>query len=88
LLSTSSGNSTKNEVIFGQCSQYVYVNKFAVDQPAIFRIHVPDGKIEKVTETPFPTTGVYGNWSGLAPDGSPLLFRSHVQTDVYALSLR
>jgi Tol biopolymer transport system component/DNA-binding winged helix-turn-helix (wHTH) protein len=69
-------------------SQFLYVNGFAIDQPVISRIHVPDGKVQKVTETPFPTTGVYGNWSGLAPDGSPLLFRSHVQTDVYALALR
>jgi len=69
-------------------SQFLYVNSFVLDKPLISRIHVPDGKVEKVTETPFPTTGVYGNWSGLAPDGSPLLFRSHVQTDVYALALR
>ncbi len=68
-------------------SQFLYVNSFVLDQPSIFRIHVPDGKVEKVTDLPFQTTGVYGNWSGLAPDGSPLLFRSHVQTDVYALSL-
>ena len=69
-------------------SQFLYVNSFVLDQPAIFRLHVPDGKVEKVTDLPFQTTGVYGNWSGLAPDGSPLLFRSHVQTDVYALALR
>jgi Tol biopolymer transport system component/DNA-binding winged helix-turn-helix (wHTH) protein len=69
-------------------SQFIYVNSFVLDQPAIFRLHVPDGKIEKVTDLSFPTTGVYGNWSGLAPDGSPLLFRSHVQTDVYSLALR
>jgi Tol biopolymer transport system component/DNA-binding winged helix-turn-helix (wHTH) protein len=69
-------------------SQFIYVNSFVLDQPAIFRLHLPDGKIEKVTDLPFQTTGVYGNWSGLAPDGSPLLFRSHVQTDVYALALR
>jgi len=69
-------------------SQFIYVNSFVLDQPAIFRLHVPDGKVEKVTDLPFRTTGVYGNWSGLAPDGSPLLFRSHVQTDVYALALR
>jgi Tol biopolymer transport system component/DNA-binding winged helix-turn-helix (wHTH) protein len=69
-------------------SQFLYVNSFVLDKPAIFRVHVPDGKVEKVTDLPFQTTGVYGNWSGLAPDGSPLLFRSHVQTDVYALALR
>jgi Tol biopolymer transport system component/DNA-binding winged helix-turn-helix (wHTH) protein len=69
-------------------SQFLYVNSFVLDTPSISRIHVPDGKVEKVIDLPFPTTGVFGNWSGLAPDGSPLLFRSHVQTDVYALALR
>ncbi len=69
-------------------SQFLYVNSFVLDKPSIFRIHVPDGKVEKVTDLPFQTTGVFGSWSGLAPDGSPLLFRSRVQTDVYALSLQ
>jgi Tol biopolymer transport system component len=69
-------------------SQFLYVNNFVLDKPAIFRVHVPDRKLEKVADLPFATTGVYGSWSGLAPDGSPLVFRSHVQTDVYALALR
>nr|HEV7952401.1 winged helix-turn-helix domain-containing protein [Candidatus Acidoferrales bacterium] len=69
-------------------SQFLYVNSFVLDKPSIFRIHVPDGKVQKVTDLPFQTTGVFGSWSGLAPDGSPLLFRSRVQTDVYALSLQ
>lgn len=69
-------------------SQYLYFNTFASDAPAIYRVHVPDGKIEKLMDLPFRATGVYGFWSGLTPDGSPLVFRSHEQTDIYALGLR
>jgi len=69
-------------------SQYVYCNTFASPEPMIIRVHVPDGKLEKVIDLPFRIAGVYGFWSGLAPDGSPLVFRSYEQTDVYALLLR
>ena len=57
-------------------------------QPGLFRMRVADSKIEKISDVPFLSTGSYGVWSGLAPDGSVLVLRSHVQTDVYALSLR
>jgi Tol biopolymer transport system component/DNA-binding winged helix-turn-helix (wHTH) protein len=69
-------------------SQYLYFNTFVGDEPAIYSVHVVDGKIHKVTVLPFRPTGSYGSWSGLAPDGSPLVFRSREQTDVYALVLR
>jgi DNA-binding winged helix-turn-helix (wHTH) protein/Tol biopolymer transport system component len=69
-------------------SQFLYCNTFTSDNPMIIRVHVPDGKVEKVVDLPFKITGVYGFWSGLTPDGSVLLFRSHEQTDVYALGLR
>jgi Tol biopolymer transport system component/DNA-binding winged helix-turn-helix (wHTH) protein len=68
-------------------SQYLYFNTLMRDESALFRVHVPDGKEEKITYVPFPTAGVYGVWSGLAPDGSPLVLRNREQSDVYALSL-
>lgn len=69
-------------------SRHIYFNTFESDEPAVFRIGLPEGKIQKITDLPFRTTGVYGSWSGLAPDGSPLVFRSGIQTDVYALRLQ
>jgi Tol biopolymer transport system component/DNA-binding winged helix-turn-helix (wHTH) protein len=69
-------------------SRVIYFNTFTSDMPAVFRVGLTDGKIQKITDLPFRTTGVYGSWSGLAPDGSPLLFRSGIQTDVYALRLQ
>jgi Tol biopolymer transport system component/DNA-binding winged helix-turn-helix (wHTH) protein len=68
-------------------SQYIYFNSNVAPQPAIFRVHVADRREEKVTDVAFRATGTYGSWSGLAPDGSPLLLRDRKQTDVYALSL-
>jgi Tol biopolymer transport system component len=53
----------------------------------LFRVRVPGGKEEEITSVSFFATGVYGFWSGLAPDGSPILLRDHSQTNVYALSL-
>jgi len=56
-------------------------------KPALFRVHVPDGKKGKITEVNFPATGIYGIWSGVAPNGSPLVLRDREQADVYELSL-
>jgi Tol biopolymer transport system component/DNA-binding winged helix-turn-helix (wHTH) protein len=68
-------------------SRYVYFNTL-IGNGAIFRIHLPDGREEKVIDVPFATTGVFGRWSGLAPDGSILVLRDRRQSDVYALSVK
>jgi Tol biopolymer transport system component len=68
-------------------SQYVYFNDLMSAEPAIFRVHVSDAREEKVADVSFPTAGVFGFWSGLAPDGSPLVLRDQEQSDVYVLSL-
>ena len=38
-------------------SQFLFVNSFVLDQPAIFRIHVPDGKVQKIADLPLPNEG-------------------------------
>jgi len=75
--------------IWSDDSQYVYFNDLmSPDEPAIFRVHVRDAREEKVTHVSFTTEGAsLGFWSGLAPDGSPLLLRNREQSDVYVLSL-
>jgi Tol biopolymer transport system component len=73
--------------IWSRDSQYVYFNDLMSAEPAIFRVHVPDAREEKVADVNFPTAGAFGFWSGLAPDGSPLLLRDQAQSDVYVLSL-
>jgi len=68
-------------------SQYVYFNDLMSGEPAIFRVRVSDAREEKVTDVIFPTAGTFGFWSGLAPDGSPLLLHDQEQSDVYVLTL-
>jgi eukaryotic-like serine/threonine-protein kinase len=63
-------------------SQYLY---FARDRIKwIYRVHVPDGKEEKILEIPFRLA--YGPVT-LAPDGSPIMLREHGRYDVYSLTL-
>ncbi len=68
-------------------SQYLYFNSAVGEHTALFRVHVPDGAEEKVADLTFKPAGSYGSWSGLAPDGSPLVLRDAGRTDVYALSV-
>lgn len=63
-------------------SQYIYFVRWGIDW--IFRVHVPDGREEKVLLVPFRLTF----WPfTVAPDGSLILLREHGRYDVYALSL-
>lgn len=80
-------NGRSDYPIWSADGQYVYFNRVLGGEPAIFRVHVADGKEEKVVDVHFPTTGIYGVWSGLAPDGSPIILRAKGETDVYALTL-
>jgi Tol biopolymer transport system component len=72
-------------------SRFVYFNTLLTTpeahEAAIFRVSVRDGREEKVTDVKFEVTGIWGTWSGLAPDGSPLVLRARERKDVYALSL-
>ncbi len=68
-------------------SRYIYFNTLMTQEPAVYRVRIADGKEEKITDIRFAAAGVYGFWSGLAPDGSVILLRDHSQTDVYALTL-
>jgi Tol biopolymer transport system component/DNA-binding winged helix-turn-helix (wHTH) protein len=80
-------DGTAHYAVWSADSQYLYFNAISADELALFRVHVPDGKKEQITRVSFRSTGARGPWSGLAPDGSPLLLRSRSQADVYALRL-
>jgi serine/threonine protein kinase/Tol biopolymer transport system component len=69
-------------------SQYVYFDTLGAD-PAFYRAHVPDLKVERVLSLkgyrrPF---GFIGAYSGLAPDGSPLIVDDVGWHEIYALDL-
>jgi Tol biopolymer transport system component len=67
--------------IWSNDSQYLYFNTLGT---GIFRVHISDGKQEKILEAPFRlTSGAFA----LTPDGAVVMLREHGHYDVYALHL-
>jgi Tol biopolymer transport system component len=66
-------------------SDYVYFLHEA-NEPSVMRVHIRDGKIERVADLKdFTQIGYFGIWLGIAPDDSPLLLRDTGAQEVYAL---
>jgi eukaryotic-like serine/threonine-protein kinase len=70
-------------------SNYVYFDTgYSVD-PAIYRVRIADHKLERIASLKdfrrAVTSFVSATWSGLTPDGSPLLMRDTGTQEVYAL---
>lgn len=66
--------------------KFVYFNRFSAWSPAMYRIRVADGVVEKLFDLDgFAATGSWSTWSALAPDGSVLLLRDLGGTDLYAI---
>lgn len=66
--------------------RYVYFNRFMGTAPAFYRVRIADGSMSRLMElTQFSATGNWGVWSTIAPDGSLLLLRSLIGTDLYAI---
>jgi serine/threonine protein kinase/Tol biopolymer transport system component len=77
-----------NFEMWSRDSQYVYFDTLGAD-PALYRAHVPDLKVERVLSLkgyrrPF---GFIGPYSGLTPDGSPLIVDDVGWHEIYALDL-
>jgi len=68
-------------------SQFLYFDTTFTDDPAFFRIRISDHRLERL----FSLKGVQrfwgelGEWTGLAPDDSPLLVRDTSSQEIYAL---
>lgn len=78
-----------NFEMWSRDSQYLYFDTLGAD-PAFYRAHVPDLRVEQVLSLkgyrrPF---GFIGAYSGLAPDGSPLIVDDVGWHEIYALDLR
>jgi Tol biopolymer transport system component/predicted Ser/Thr protein kinase len=68
-------------------STYVGFDTSFTADPAFFRVRPADGQVERVVSLNnirrfFPQ---WGEWSGLSPDGSPLLVRDISTQEIYAL---
>ena len=72
---------------WSQDGEYVYFNGAQDNVPGYFRVRISDRKLERIlTPKGFqPALGTLGQWSGIAPDGSPLLLRDASIQEIYAL---
>lgn len=67
--------------------KYIGFDTSFTADPGFFRVRVADGQIERVVSLKnirrfFPQ---WGEWSGMAPDGSPLVVRDISTQEIYAL---
>ena len=88
------GAHTQTELVHGTLgfwtwsadSRFIYFDTGG-SEPAFRRIRIRDRKIELVVSLRnIPrTVGSFGSWSGIAPDGSPLIQRDAGASEIYAL---
>jgi len=69
-------------------SKYVGFDTSFTSDPAFFRVGIPDGQITRIVSLKnvrrfFPWLS--GEWSGLGPDGSPIVVRDISTQEIYAL---
>ena len=71
-------------------SKSILFDTFDVADPAFYRIHLPDLRLQTVASMRDLRRyyGDFGPWSGIAPDGSPLLVRDISNEEVYSLDLQ
>jgi DNA-binding winged-HTH domains len=65
--------------------RYVYFNTMEVGDPALFRVSIPGGALERLAN--LDDYSMVQGWSGVAPDNSPLMVRNRSAEEVYALDL-
>lgn len=67
--------------------QFIYFDTTITDDAAFFRIRISDRKVERLTSLKGMRRfwGVFGQWTGLTPDDSPLLVRDTSSQEIYAL---
>ena len=68
-------------------ARYVYFNGILNNEEGYYRVQISDHKLECIFSLKgFQAAGgAFGNWSGLAPDESPLLVRDSSIQEIYAL---
>ncbi len=71
-------------------AQYLYFDTTLTDDPAFFRIRISDRKLERLVSLKGVQRfwGALGEWTGLAPDDSPLLVRDTSSQEIYALDFQ
>lgn len=71
-------------------SKYVVFDTFDVEEPAFYRIRISDAHLETIVNLKEMRRyyGDFGPWSGIAPDGSPLLVKDVSKDEFYTLDLQ
>jgi serine/threonine protein kinase/Tol biopolymer transport system component len=82
--STSVRVANIREPAWSQDSRYVYFHTLGIDS-ALYRLRVRDRKLERLVS--LTRESLEGDWSGVAPDGSPLITRTVTFSEVYALEV-
>lgn len=70
-------------------SNYVYFDTWLGNDPAIYKVRIGDGHIERLASLDklhSRTWGSWGPWTGIAPDDSPLILRDISSQGIYAMS--
>ncbi len=67
--------------------RYLHFDGILNNEEGFFRIRISDRKLERILSLKgFPEApGAFGNWTGLAPDDSPLVVRDASIQEIYAL---
>ncbi len=83
----TSGDQVLGYPNWSRDSQYVYYRDNGSD---FFRVRINDHKVEPVvSDSHFRLAGgMFGTWSGLAPDDSPITLRDSSTEEIYALDVQ
>jgi Tol biopolymer transport system component len=76
---------------WSRTGEYLYFDATTKDGVAIYRASALARRVERVTAIPSPiglAFGLFGPWTGLDPDDSPLLMRDTSVQEIYALDLQ
>jgi hypothetical protein len=67
--------------------KYIYFDIGLSEDPAVYRVRVADRKLERAADLKGLRRLVFAGapWSGVTPNGSPLLLRDISSQEVYAL---
>jgi Tol biopolymer transport system component/predicted Ser/Thr protein kinase len=71
-------------------SETLYFDTFLEKNPAFYRLRIRDRKLERLVglkDIRRVTEPLGGDWSGLAPDGSPLVLRDIGTQEIYSLDV-
>jgi eukaryotic-like serine/threonine-protein kinase len=69
-------------------SKYIYFNSLEA-QPNLYRVRIADGKLQQIASLKgIRHAPTIADWSGLSPDGSPLMVRDVGSQEIYALDLQ